>query len=89
MVIIISPEGVIHCISNDAIDLSELGYRRVWRASNVEFDNVKQLWQVQWRGDPKIVFQSTSRQECLSWERDRLNARLHQTHVLEGHEEEA
>ena len=66
--IVCKPDGTVHCLYTEAIDLSCLGRLRIERATTIEFDNRRQVWRVKDRtGSP--LFTSPSRETCLDWER--------------------
>lgn len=72
--ILFNTDGTAECLHTDLISLQALGRLRVRRASEVEFNEHWQRWQV-WKrmgGDHchRLMFSSESRQECLDWERD-------------------
>lgn len=75
---------VIHCsgqgiktLWTDEIDLASLGELQISRASEIEYNNDRQRWEVKIQG--AIVFDNPSRAACLSWERDYFNAQLMQS----------
>lgn len=75
---------VIHCsgqgiktLWTDEIDLASLGELQISRASEIEYNNDRQRWEVKIQG--AIVFDDPSRAACLSWERDHFNAQLRQS----------
>lgn len=66
-----NPDGNGHCLWTDAISLHELGRLEITRASNIEFNNSTQHWEVMdWLG--KVRFIAKSRSACLEWERQNL-----------------
>ena len=66
-----TPEGTAHCLWTEALPLHELGRLEITRASNVEFNNADQNWEVKdLRGH--IRFFSKSRAACLEWEQQHL-----------------
>jgi hypothetical protein len=65
----ISPDGNINGLYSDEIDLYELGQvHNVRRASNVEFNETKQVWQVIKSLTNKVVFEHKSRTRAIEWE---------------------
>lgn len=72
MKIIFQPNGTAHCLYSELIDLRELGRLHVERASSIEFDEPRQVWQVR-TNNGLPVFSSPSRQECLDWEQQHFN----------------
>ena len=69
------PDGTIKGLYTEAFDLSTLGSLEVQRAMALEFDNPAQLWRV---FDPygRCVYDAPSREECVTWEQQHLNAVL-------------
>ena len=73
MTLTFTPDGRGHCLYGEAIDLQALGPLTCRRASQVEFDDAGQQWQVLTADRATVRFSSPSRQRCLDWERDNLN----------------
>ena len=67
-----SPDGTGRCLYTENIDLSSLGSLSIERASNIEFDNKKQVWRVMDLGG-KPLHEAKSRQACLDWEQEYFN----------------
>ena len=66
-------DGTACCLWRDAVPLQELGRLDVQRASTVEFNPTKQVWEVRLACDPGVVaFAHPSRQACLAWEQNCL-----------------
>jgi hypothetical protein len=75
-----TPDGRGRCLYTEAIDLAGLGRLTLKRASRVEFNAVRQLWEVQTpapHGQRRLLYSDASRQRCLEWERDFFNEQLH------------
>ena len=69
--------GTARCLWTEAVPLHELGRLEIQRASTVEFSPAKQEWEVRLASNPDVVaFSHTSRETCLQWERNTLNALL-------------
>jgi hypothetical protein len=66
-VITFDPAGNGHCLFTEVIDLSALGTLEIHRASNIEFNNTTQLWEVK-DTDGVLLFSHASRSACLNWE---------------------
>ena len=66
-----TPEGTAQCLWTEALPLHELGRLQVTRASNVEFENAAQQWEVIDRKG-HVRFFSKSRSACLEWEQQNL-----------------
>ena len=63
--------GSAHCLWTDAISLHELGRLEITRASNIEFKNATQQWEVRDRKG-RVRFIAKSRSACLEWEQKDL-----------------
>jgi hypothetical protein len=64
-------DGTAHCLWTEAVPLHELGRLEITRASNIEFNNSTQHWEVKdLRG--KVRFIARSRCACLEWEEENL-----------------
>jgi hypothetical protein len=66
-----SPEGTAQCLWTEALPLHELGRLEITRASNIEFNNTTQHWEVKDRRG-KVRFIARSRSACLEWEQQNL-----------------
>lgn len=73
--IIISPSGlVLDTVYGDPLEsMAHLGPTRIWRATEVSFDNSKSCWQVQGRPPlflekPILATGFSARAEAISWE---------------------
>lgn len=75
MTLFIKPNGNIECLYSEEIDLSELGTLTVQRASHVEFNNEKQLWEVRLVNSGVLGYFKT-RREALDFEIEVLNKRI-------------
>jgi hypothetical protein len=65
------PDGTTQCLWTDAISLHELGRLEIHRATNIEFNNSTQHWEVKDRRG-KVRFIAKSRASCLEWEQQNL-----------------
>jgi hypothetical protein len=66
-----NPDGTAQCLWIDAAPLHELGRLEITRATNIEFNNSTQQWEVKdMKG--KVRFFSRSRSACLEWEQENL-----------------
>jgi hypothetical protein len=65
------PDGTAQCLWTDALPLHELGRLEIHRATNIEFNNTTQQWEVK---DQKgrVRFFARSRAACLEWEQENL-----------------
>jgi hypothetical protein len=68
-----NPDGTAHCLWTDAISLHQLGRLEITRASQIEFNNLTQQWEVIDRKG-RIRFFARSRSACLEWEEQHLQA---------------
>jgi hypothetical protein len=66
-----TPDGTAHCLWTDAICLHELGRLEITRASQIEFNNHTQQWEVKDRRG-RVRFIARSRAACLEWEHENL-----------------
>lgn len=65
-------QGTGHCLYTEAVDLSSIGPLQIARASNIEFNQATQQWEV--RGsEEQLMFQNRSRSVCLAWEHQYFN----------------
>ena len=78
MNIVFTPEGVGRCLYTEAIPLDQIGKLSVERASQVEFCNRQQAWQVKAGGT--VLFCAPSRQACLDWERQYFESKEEAKH---------
>jgi len=64
-------DGTAQCLWTEALPLHELGRLEITKASNVEFNNSTQQWEVKdRRGETRFI--SKSRSACLEWEQQNL-----------------
>jgi len=64
-------EGTAQCLWTEALRLHELGWLEITRASNIEFNNRTQPWEVKDRRG-KVRFIAKSRVACPEWEPQHL-----------------
>ena len=69
--IIVTVSGACECLYTEAIDLALLGELSVKRATDIAFDDARQLWMVRDTGGREL-YRHCSREACLSWERTHL-----------------
>ena len=64
-------DGTARCLWTEALPLHELGRLDIQRATNIEFNNSTQQWEVK---DQKgrVRFFAKSRSACLEWEQQNL-----------------
>lgn len=72
----ISDNGDIETLWTDKIPLQELGSLSMSRASNIEFNEGIQMWEVFIAGSKVAAYANPSRQECLDWEIEYFNRRI-------------
>jgi hypothetical protein len=66
-----NPGGAALCLWTEALSLHELGHPEITPASNVEFNNTRQQWEViKRRGSVRFI--ASSRSACLHWEHHNL-----------------
>ena len=64
-------DGTAQCLWTEALPLHEIGRLEITRASNLEFNNGTQQWEVKdMKG--KVRFVAKSRSACLEWEQTNL-----------------
>ena len=77
-VLVFTPAGQGQGLYTELIDLQLLGPLCIERASNIEFDQARQCWEVRdWAG--VVQYRAPSRQACLDWEEEAFN------HKEDGH----
>jgi hypothetical protein len=59
--------GQGHCLYTELLNLAAIGSLQITRASNIEFNNHSQQWEVK-DLNGKVLFTSLSRTACLDWE---------------------
>jgi hypothetical protein len=64
-------DGTAHCLWTEALPLHELGRLEISRASNIEFNNGAQHWEVKDQNG-RVRFFAKSRSACLEWEQQNL-----------------
>ena len=71
-VLTFDPAGNARCLYTEAMDLNSLGKLEIRRASEIEFNNQTQAWEVR-NPEGKLLFSNTSRAMCLNWEHQYFN----------------
>jgi hypothetical protein len=66
--------GQVRGLYTEAIDLHILGPLRIRRATNIEFSNASQQWEVRSLQEQRLLFTHPSRANCLDWEQRNLNS---------------
>ena len=62
-----NPNGTAQCLWTEVLPLHELGRLEIHRATNIEFNNADQNWEViDRRGRARFI--ARSRSACLEWE---------------------
>ena len=64
--------GTGSCLYSEVIDLLTIGSLEVKRATQIEFNNRSQFWEVKDQRNHVLYF-SRSRTACLAWEHQDLN----------------
>jgi hypothetical protein len=72
VVIRFDPQGNGHCLYTEAVDLHAIGPLQVARASNIEFNQAEQKWEVR-DAERQLLCSSASRAICLAWEHQYFN----------------
>ena len=65
------PDGTVQCLWTEALPLHELGPLEITRATNIEFNNADQKWEVINRKG-RVRFIAKSPSACLEWEQQNL-----------------
>ena len=68
----IKPGGQIDCLYTEAIDLRLLGKLEIARATDIQFNDSTQQWDVHEYSTGQVLFSHASRTECLIWEHQNL-----------------
>ena len=63
--------GLASCLYTEIIDLAAIGQLEITRASNIEFNNQTQLWEVT-NPQGRVLHSARSRSACLEWEQENL-----------------
>ena len=66
------PGGTIHTLYDENIDLRALGSLTMRRATQIEFNEATQQWEVRDVSGTKCLHVDPSRAACLQWERENL-----------------
>jgi hypothetical protein len=64
-------DGTAQCLWTEALPLHEIGRLKIHRATNIEFNNATQQWEVKDRKG-RVRFIAKSRSACLEWEQQNL-----------------
>ncbi|HWI58766.1 MAG TPA: hypothetical protein VNZ22_16190 [Bacillota bacterium] len=67
-----NPDGTALWLWTEAVPLHELGRLEITRATNIEFNNATQQWEVKDQKG-KVRFFARSRSACLEWEQQNLH----------------
>ena len=79
-VITFAQDGTGRALYTEAIDLERIGDLSIKRASEIEFCNDTGLWTVRMAGESRILYRHPSRQKCLDWEQQYIEAREDRLH---------
>lgn len=71
LILTFDPSGQGRCLYSELFDLARVGPLQVRRASNIEFNHRKQLWEVK-NLKGRVRFFSRHRTTCLAWEQQNL-----------------
>lgn len=70
-VLTIDTNGTGSCLYTELIDLKSIGSLQVTRATQIEFNNETQFWEVK-DNRGVILYFNRSRTACLAWEHQNL-----------------
>ena len=70
-VLTIAPNGTGSCLYTELIDLKSIGSLQVTRATQIEFNDQTQHWEVK-DNRGVILYFNRSRTACLAWEHQNL-----------------
>lgn len=70
-VITFNENGIGSCLYSELIDLHSIGSLEVTRATEIEFNNETQFWEVK-NLQGTVLYFSRSRTACLAWEQGNL-----------------
>ncbi len=73
MTIEILPSGNVRSLYSDKIDLTKLGKATIRRASHVEFNNKKKMWEVRSAKTKALICSTQGREEALGLEEKYYN----------------
>ena len=68
----VHPSGRVDCLYTEAIDLRVLGRIEVFRATEIQFKEPTQQWEVRCASTGRQLHSDPSREACLVWERENL-----------------
>ena len=71
-VITFNETGAGTCLYTELIDLKSIGCLQVTRATQIEFNNETQFWEVK-NLKGSVLYFSRSRTACLAWEQGNLS----------------
>lgn len=60
------------CLYTEQLDLNTIGKLEIRRASEIEFNNQKQQWEVR-NPENQLLYSHSSRAMCLNWENQFFN----------------
>ena len=64
--------GIGRCLYTEQVDLNTLGKLEIRRASEIEFNNQSQEWEVR-NPEKQLLYSHASRAMCLNWENQFFN----------------
>jgi hypothetical protein len=65
-------QGAGHCIYREAVNLPAIGLLQTARASNIEFNQGSQQWEVR-LPKQQLLFSNQSHAICFEWEQEYFN----------------
>jgi hypothetical protein len=71
-VLTFEPSGNGRCLYTEQLDLNSIGSLEIRRASEIEFNNQTQQWEVR-NPENQLLYSHPSRAMCLHWENQYFN----------------
>jgi hypothetical protein len=75
-----TPDGTGRALYNETVDLSAIGRLHIRRATRIEYDDKAQAWRVYPPRGRKALYSDPSREACLQWEQQYLEAQEDRRH---------
>ncbi|MGZ4961690.1 MAG: hypothetical protein ACXWC8_03955 [Limisphaerales bacterium] len=66
------PDGTVTGLYTELVPLDAIGELEINRATSIEFNNARQVWEVR-DNSGEVIYQHRSRALCLAWEHQQFN----------------